>query len=234
VEKNYALNNTMSILEHITPVQRGDRNKAEEIARELERLIAEWALKAGASLGTKEDLRRRFKVSPGTMNEVVRILESRGIVETRRGSRGGIFVSTTSVRVALKQVVAALDHNAALVEDCWAVLKQLEPLVLVEATKEAKADSVVELISLVNKMAAAVNDPNESLRCSWLLYRRIAEMGSNPVLTAIYTALLDFPEHKASKVASAVDHVVARSRRIVDAIASGDTQRAASVVALDA
>jgi len=226
----------MSILEQITPVQRLGTNRAEEIARKLGRLIAEWALEAGASLGTKEDLRRRFQVSPGTMNEAVRILESRGIVETRRGPKGGIFASTTSVRDALKQVVTALDRNAALVEDCWAVSKQLEPLVLVEATKRAEVDSVAELISLVDKMAVAVDDPTESLRCTWFLYRRIAEMGSNLVLKAIYTVLLDFLEHNPAQVASAVNystpqHVVARSRRVVDAIASGDTQRAATVVA---
>jgi GntR family transcriptional repressor for pyruvate dehydrogenase complex len=225
----------MSILEHITPVQRLDTNRAEEIARKLGQLIAEWGLEAGASLGTKEDLRRRFQVSPGTMNEAVRILESRGIVEMRRGSKGGVFVSTTSLQATLKQVVPALDHNTALVEDCWAVSRQLEPLILVEATKRAKVDSVAELNSLVNKIAAAVDDPTESLRCSWFLYRRIAEMGSNPVLTAIYTALLDFLEDKVGQVAPAVNHaiphqVVAKSRRVVDAIASGDTQRAAAAV----
>jgi DNA-binding transcriptional MocR family regulator len=97
----------MSILEHIIPVQRLDTNRAEEIARKLGHLIAEWGLEAGASLGTKEDLHRRFQVSPGTMNEAVRIVESRGIVEMRRGSKGGVFVSTFSIQAALKQVVPA-------------------------------------------------------------------------------------------------------------------------------
>jgi GntR family transcriptional repressor for pyruvate dehydrogenase complex len=233
---NNQLNHAMSILEHITPIQRLDTNRAEEITRKLERLIEEWRLEAGASLGTKEELRRRFQVSPGTMNEAVRILESRGVVEMRRGSKGGVFVSTSSVQVALKQVVPPLDRNAALVEDCWAVSQQLEPLVVVEATKRARVDAVAELNSLFNKMAAAVDDPTESLRCSWFLYRRIAEMGSNAVLAAIYTALLDFLEHKTAQVASTVNdsiprQVVARSRRVVDAIASGNTQRAATVVA---
>ena len=165
------------------------------------------------------------------MNEAVRILESRGTVEMRRGSKGGVFVSTC-VQFALKQVIPALDYNAALVEDCWAVSKQLEPLVLVEATKRAEVDSVAELISLANKMAVAVDDPTESLRCSWLLYRRIAEMGSNSVLKAIYTVLLDFLEHNPEQVNYSISQqVVARSRRVVDAIASGDTQRAATVVA---
>ena len=54
----------MSILEHITPVQRLDTNRAEEIARQLGHLIGEWGLEAGASLGTKEDLRHRFRAHP--------------------------------------------------------------------------------------------------------------------------------------------------------------------------
>jgi DNA-binding GntR family transcriptional regulator len=114
VNVHMAPNHTADILDQITPVQRLDSNRAEEIARKLEHLIAACALEAGDWLGTKEDLRRRFQVSPGTMNEAVRILESRGVIETRPGLKGGIFVSSIPVRVALKQVARALELNAAL------------------------------------------------------------------------------------------------------------------------
>jgi DNA-binding FadR family transcriptional regulator len=222
------------ILDQITPVQRLDSNRAKEIARKLEHLIAACALGAGDWLGTKEDLRRRFQVSPGTMNEAVRILESRGVIETRRGLKGGIFVSSVPVNVALKQVARALELNAALGEYCWAVSMQLEPLVVAEATRSARVDSVAELNSLVSRMAAAVDDPIELLRRCGFLYRRIAEMGGNPLLTAIYTALFELLEQSNGLLQYAIPgQLVMKCRRVVEAIASGDAQHAAAVAVQD-
>jgi DNA-binding FadR family transcriptional regulator len=233
-EMKIATNHPADILNQITPVQRLDSNRAEEITRNLEHLIAACGLEAGDCLGTKEDLRRRFRVSPGTMNEAVRILESRGVIETRRGLKGGIFVSSIPAHVALKQVARALELNAALGEYCWAVSMQLEPLVVAEATKSARVDSVAELNSLVSRMALAVDDPIELLRRCGSLYRRIAEMGGNPLLTAIYTALLELREQSNGLVQCAIPgQLLAKCRRVVEAIASGDAQHAAAVAARD-
>ena len=47
MDNHYAPAHTMNILKHITPVR--DTNRAEEIARKLEGLIAKCELEAGAS-----------------------------------------------------------------------------------------------------------------------------------------------------------------------------------------
>jgi hypothetical protein len=52
------------IADHIFPMHRAERTRANEIAGKLERLITEYALKNGEYMGTKETLRRRFQVSP--------------------------------------------------------------------------------------------------------------------------------------------------------------------------
>ena len=57
-------------------------SRAELVARELEREIAD-GLKAGERLGTKDDLRKRFRVAVATLNEALRLLEMRGLIEAR-------------------------------------------------------------------------------------------------------------------------------------------------------
>jgi DNA-binding FadR family transcriptional regulator len=233
-EMKIAPNHPADILDQITPVQRFDSKRADEICRKLEHIIAACDLKAGDCLGTKEDLRRRFQVSPATMNEAVRILESRGVIETRRGLRGGVFVSRIPVQVALRHIARALDANTALKEYCWAVSMQLEPLVVAEATKSAGVDSIAELNSLVSRMAVAVDNPIELLRRYSFLYRRIAAMGSNPLLTGIYTALIDLLEQRNESLYYSIPRqLLAKCHRVVEAIASGDTQRAATATAQD-
>ena len=61
-------------------------------------------------------------------------------------------------------------------------------------------------------------------------------MGSNNNLTAIYMALLNVIKHESEKVwrmAHYIDpkQVLTTNRRVVDAIASGDAERLASLLA---
>jgi DNA-binding FadR family transcriptional regulator len=79
------------------------------------------------------------------------------------------------------------------------VFKRLEPLVLIEAIKKVTDDAVADLNRLISKMAASLDRPIESLKWNWLLYQKIAAMGSNSVLTAIYTALLNVIEHESEE-----------------------------------
>ena len=66
-------------------------SRAELVARELEREIA-GGLAPGERLGTKDDLRQRFGVAVATVNEAVRLLETRGLgaaSEDRRALQNG-------------------------------------------------------------------------------------------------------------------------------------------------
>jgi DNA-binding FadR family transcriptional regulator len=224
----------MDILEYITPCKRSDASRAEAIARTIEGLIIDRCAEPGMRLGTKENLRQRFEVSPGTMNEAIRLLVARGILVTRRGLKGGVFVMVVPAQIPFSEILFGLKYNAAMIEQCQAVSKQLAPLVFVEATKAANASAVAELQRLVQNMAAAVDQPAESLRWSWLFYRRSAEMGFNTVLTALYTTILKFLEQEISQavvpVVNYVDpqQVVAKSGELIGPIASGDIQLAAT------
>jgi DNA-binding FadR family transcriptional regulator len=88
-------------------------SRAEAIARELENEIAGGTLEAGERLGTKQDLRRRFGVAVATINEAVRLLEIRGLIQARPGPGGGVFVADSSTRVALNPLIHGFNWQAA-------------------------------------------------------------------------------------------------------------------------
>src|ERR687885_440239 len=77
--------------------------RAEAVARDLEAEILGGRLTPGDRLGTKDDLRQRFGVAVATVNEAVRLLETRGLIEARPGPGGGVFVAASSVRAALRR-----------------------------------------------------------------------------------------------------------------------------------
>ena len=220
----------MSILQQISPFRADGATKAQEIAGKLEALILESQLEAGAFLATKEDLRRRFEVSPATMNEAIRILESCGLIVMRPGVKGGIFIATSSLRIALRRTLLELIRPPVPLQECWVVFKWLERLVLMEAVNNVTDDAVLELNHLLDKIAASLGQPAESLKWSWRLSQKIAEVGSNCVLTAIYTALLKVIEGESEQpwrppCHTGLAEAVATYRRVVEAIASKDEQR---------
>src|ERR1700760_1560693 len=103
-------------------------SRAELVARELEREITDER-EPGERLGTKEDLRKRFGVAVATLNEAVRLLEMRGLIEARPGPGGGVFVSRAGLRVALSLLVLGLKTESTPNEECPEVRDALEPLV---------------------------------------------------------------------------------------------------------
>jgi GntR family transcriptional repressor for pyruvate dehydrogenase complex len=223
-----------SAFENVEPLRRLDLPRTEELACKIEDLLLEKGVEPGVRLGSKEGLCRCFRVSPGTMNEALRVLETRGLVELRRGAKGGVFAAAASLQPRLDQAAFGVKCDAFALEQCLAVVAQLEPLVAVEATKAAQGETIADLCCLVDRMTHA--DPSRWFKQRCLFQRRLAEMGSNAVLTRVYAALLRYLEQLFANVVPPHDRsnrqrALAAHRALVVAIASGDAQRAATAAA---
>src|SRR5437879_6567331 len=106
---------------------------AETIARELEREITGGLVQPGERLGTKEDLRRRFRVAGASINEATRLLMMRGLLTARPGPGGGLFATHASRRVQVNHLVASHDRGTAAIPDYLHVCDALDVLVCREA-----------------------------------------------------------------------------------------------------
>src|SRR3954470_5077869 len=159
--------------------------RAEAVARDLEAQILGDGSAPGERLGTKDDLRQRFGVAVATMNEAVRLLERRGLVEAPPGPGGGLFVTRSSVRVALTRGGLEGSWGAARFGDCLAVRNGLEPLVCRDAARHRSAEDVRTLLEVVAEMERAAGGARY-LELNWTLHRRIAKLGRNAPLHSIY------------------------------------------------
>jgi GntR family transcriptional repressor for pyruvate dehydrogenase complex len=169
-------------------------SRAEAVARDVEALILGDGLAPGERLGTKEDLRQRFGVAVATVNEAVRLLETRGLIEARPGPGGGVFVARSSVRVALKRDGLEGSWGNAGFADCMSVRAVLEPLVCEQAARHHEEEDIRTLERMVDAMERTAGDPRAYLELNWGLHRRIAKLCHNAPLHSIYLTLLDFLE----------------------------------------
>lgn len=202
-------------------------SRAEALARQLEHDIIEGALPAGQRLGTKNELRTRFGVAVATMNEALRMLEMRGLIEARPGPGGGVFTCAPSGRVRLANYILSFRNNgnSTTAADCLIVRNALEPLVCREASRSARLSDIRDLEKILKRMEAEADNSREYLRWNWALHRRIAGMCKNAPLHILYVTLLDFVEEDLDNVTP--EHFDSQQnievhRALVAAIASHD------------
>src|SRR3954453_18442425 len=168
--------------------------RAEAVARDLEAQILGGGLAPGERPGTKDDLRQRFGVAVATVNEAVRLLEMRGLIEARPGPGGGVFIADSSVRVALSLSGLGASGGAARYADCLVVRNAIEPMVCRDAAANHNAEDLSALHRIVEEMERRSDDPHAYFALNWALHRRIAKLCRNAPAHSIYLTLLDFLE----------------------------------------
>jgi DNA-binding FadR family transcriptional regulator len=209
-------------------------SRAETLARRLEEEIVEVGLSAGVRLGTKEDLRKRFGVATATVNEALRLLETRGMVAARPGPGGGVFVAAPSSRVRLNHLVLGFKVNDAPFSDCLTVRNALEPLVCREAARHCRARDATALRGFITRLEEQVGDPAAFLSLNWALHRRLAKMSRNAPLETVYLTLMDYVEDGLEGVAAdesfnGADNLTVH-RELVEAIIDGEPKRLARAI----
>jgi DNA-binding FadR family transcriptional regulator len=210
-------------------------SRAEAVVRRLSEEITTGALPAGTRLGTKSDLRERFGVAVATINEAVRMLEMRGLIEARPGPGGGVFVARPEPLARLRNLTLTLRSEDSLVTDSLVVRDALEPLICAEAGAHRTKKDIRDLRRALKVMEQNVDDLTAYLRANWALHRRIAEMSRNHLLTVMYTTVLELAEASLKDVLPddrfTREEVLEVHRRLVDAIASGDQDEVVAAVA---
>jgi DNA-binding FadR family transcriptional regulator len=205
---------------------------SETVAQQVSELISRQNVQPGARLGRKSDLREQFGVAASTLNEAVRLLESRGLVEARPGPQGGIFVAKPTAQIRLSHLILALDANSLSIADALEIRNALELPLAAHAAVHADREALARLERIVGRMGELQDDPAEYLRQNWHLHEEIARMSSNDLLRTIYISLLDTARQSVRDVVpDAQFRETWREnwtlhRELVDAISSGSPGRA--------
>ncbi len=164
------------------------------MASEIEDGITEGRLRVGSRLGTRAELASRFGVAPTTIAEVVRVLEAKGMITTRTGPQGGVFIAQRTAQAVIANGFLNLQDVTSTAIDCVRVIDALEPAVAQAAAEHRTAADADDLSRMLEQLRATWSDRVAGLRANWQLHRRIAEIVPNPVLKTVYLNLLAYVE----------------------------------------
>ena len=201
-------------------------SRAEALARAIEEEISAGVLNTGDRLGTKEDLRLRFNVAVATVNEAIKLLDTRGLIEARPGPGGGVFVASPASRRRGGPMIMGFEWAQSDLDDYNEVRALLEPLIYRHAARHRTEADIRALRSTVASMAAHLDEPRAYARDNTAFHRRVARLSPNAPLRSFYVTLLDFYENDPAESHDLPEVLHPDNadvhRRLVDAIEDGD------------
>jgi DNA-binding FadR family transcriptional regulator len=162
------------------------REKPQQIADELRRLIILGELDEGDSLGHEPDLIERFGVSRPSLREALRILEAEGLISVVRGVQGGVVVHRPDKRLTARTAAIVLQARNVSLADVFEARTILEPAAvrLVTAGRNRKS-AARTLRALIAEEIAAMEDPEAFGVANARFHEELVALAKNQTLTIV-------------------------------------------------
>jgi GntR family transcriptional repressor for pyruvate dehydrogenase complex len=213
---------------------------SELIEESIKELILSGELKNGSKMPTEMEISRQFGVSIVTVREALRSLETLGIVERRRGKKGGTYITSAKVDVAKNAIHLFLASKKLSPKHITQVRDILEPAAVTMATKNITKEELKQLEENINYCKKRIDQKKSKISSRDFFeiedrhtefHRLIAEATHNPFLSLVADYMLDFlsslekdtlvPDLKYS------ENTLKNHEVILECLKSGDAKAAA-------
>jgi GntR family transcriptional repressor for pyruvate dehydrogenase complex len=210
-------------------VRRGRRY--EQVAEQIQRLIASGTLKPGDRLPNERELAAKFGVGRSSLRDAIRTLEVMGIVESRHGSGTVVRdLSTDSLVVPLASVLA---QKRELVAELIDVRRMIEPALAARAAANATEEELSRLEDIVRRQGEKVRRGERSIEEDSEFHYAIALAARNSVVLKVLDVLMDLlldSRARSLQVKGRPERSCAGHRRILRAIKRRDGPAAEAAV----
>ena len=194
------------------------REKPQQIADELRKLIVSGKLSEGDSLGREPELVERFGVSRPSLREALRILEAEGLISVVRGMLGGVVVHEPDQRMTARTAALVLQARNVPLADVYEARTLLEPTaVRVIASMRSRRPAVAELRRLIKDQQRVILERDAFTPRNARFHERLVALAGNQTLTIVAEMLNEVVERAVaaiSKTGLSPDSVASRRRAI--------------------
>lgn len=169
----------------ITPSIPERLSRPQQVAEAIKSWVMAKGWGPGDRLPSEAELIAQFGMAKGTIREAIRILEAQGLVKSRTGPGGGLFVHQVSEERATALLGNYFYFEDLTIDDVYQIRMVLEPELAASLAGKLSESQLRALEDVMTSYAAPARSPQEereqhieSLRFHALL----AEMSGNPLL----------------------------------------------------
>lgn len=197
------------------------------LANNLRDEIIRGKLETGTNLPGEVELIEKTGYSRATVREAMRLLESEGLIVTRRGPRGGVQVSRPDIAQSTRSIAVLLALSDAKLRDLFRFRRDMEP----EVARLAASAATPEQIEAMRRATDQHAEPLDKLVS---FHDLIAEACGNEFYRVMVKVILEIAAwHTPEEGLVSFDMEVAHAshRKIVEHIAAGRGDAAAAAMA---
>jgi GntR family transcriptional regulator, transcriptional repressor for pyruvate dehydrogenase complex len=211
------------VTEAFAPIER--RKVYEQVSERLEAQIG-TTLKAGDALPPERELAERYRVGRSSVREALRMLESRGLIESRGSGTFVVAAWRNPFQEPLSVVVAGEDVDRA---QLFEVRRLLEAEAAALAAKRRTIDQLNQMHEATDDMEIELASADRFIAADIRYHLVIAEATGNRLLLRLMQAIRDSLTEMFGtvfKFPGGPERSVAQHRLINEAIEAQDAERA--------
>lgn len=170
------------------------RRVSDEVEDQIRRLLVAGELKPGDKLPSERDLAVQLGVGRNALREALRSLEMAGIVELRKGPKGGSFVTHGSTGLLTQGLRDLITLQAVTIEQITEARMLFEQAVVKTACRKATEEDLDEMQAVLEaaKDAYAQKNYDAKLRKLVEFHIVLGRATHNPVLAFVTESIMDF------------------------------------------
>ncbi len=181
----------MSDFPVFTPARVG--RATEDVALQLEAAILSGAVSPGESLPSERELQHLFGTGRGVVREALKMLRQKGMLEVRKGSRGGTYVKQIDVASVSESLALFLRQNRVAPRHVVAFRESMDRTLVLLAAVEGSSEDKAALVRGARELVRLALEPETDMHHLGELDRelnlRFARMSGNPVFEWVMSAL---------------------------------------------
>jgi GntR family transcriptional regulator, transcriptional repressor for pyruvate dehydrogenase complex len=212
----------------LAPIVRSAR-LADAVAAQIAERILSGALSPGQALAPERELGREFGVSRTVIREAIRSLSGKGMVESIGGSGVRVLaIDAGTVGESLRNLLRSSDVDYAKVDE---VRRAVEVAAAGVAAARVTPADVARAEAELRRMRDRIDDLEECVQADVAFHRTIAEATCNELFSMLLDSLgAPLVEVRRTNLGrggvARRRRIIAAHRRILDAVAAGDAERA--------
>ena len=214
------------------------QSRPQRVAEAIKQWVMEEGWQPGHRLPHEAALMARFAMAKSTIREAIRLLEAQGLVSSRTGPGGGVFVN----RVSEGRAVALLSNHFYFedltIDDIYQIRRALEPELAASLAGRLTEAQLAALETAIADSAPPMDDEAARHAASLRFHAMLAGMSGNGLLRFVIRFLAEMLGevtvarglHDRTDPAlwqAGLDH----QRRLVAALRAGEAEAARQIMA---